>query len=111
VGISTGNSYHSAGADIKEMKDKSFADAYKTNFLGSWGRVTGMRKPIIGAVAGYAVGTSLCFEFLVGAESEGGGLSLVVFLSLGLLFFVFCLFFPCLFPFFFRCASSEEAAN
>jgi enoyl-CoA hydratase/carnithine racemase len=41
------------------MKDKSFADAYKSNFLGSWGRVTGMRKPIVGAVAGYAVGPSL----------------------------------------------------
>lgn len=44
-----------AGADIKEMKDKVFADAYKSNFLGSWVRVTNMRKPIIGAVAGYAV--------------------------------------------------------
>ena len=25
-----------AGADIKEMKDKEFQDAYKTNFLGHW---------------------------------------------------------------------------
>lgn len=44
-----------AGADIKEMKDKNFSDAYKSNFLGSWIRVTNMRKPIIGAVSGYAV--------------------------------------------------------
>jgi enoyl-CoA hydratase len=46
-----------AGADIKEMKDKEFSDAYKNNFLGTWGKVASIRKPIVGAVAGYAVST------------------------------------------------------
>jgi hypothetical protein len=46
---------HTAGADIKEMKDKNFAEVYKSNFLGSWAQVTTLRKPIVGAVSGYAV--------------------------------------------------------
>jgi len=45
-----------AGADIKEMKDKQFADVYKNKFLESWGNMTKMRKPIIAAVSGYALG-------------------------------------------------------
>jgi len=56
VVLTGGEKAFAAGADIKEMKDKTFADAYKTNFLGSWTRVTSMRKPIIGAVSGYALG-------------------------------------------------------
>lgn len=31
------------------------ADAYKSNFLGTWGKIATIQKPIIGAVAGYAV--------------------------------------------------------
>jgi len=45
-----------AGADIKEMKDKQFADAYKSNFLVDWTRMSSIRKPIVGAVSGYALG-------------------------------------------------------
>ncbi|KAJ1025897.1 hypothetical protein NDA16_002523 [Ustilago loliicola] len=45
-----------AGADIKEMKDKQYADAYKTNFLGHWTKMTQVRKPIIAAVSGFALG-------------------------------------------------------
>lgn len=44
-----------AGADIKEMKDKEFAAAYKSNFLGHWTKLTTIRKPIIAAVSGHAV--------------------------------------------------------
>lgn len=47
-----------AGADIKEMKDKTFADAYKGDFLGNWARISQIRKPVIAAVSGYAVRTS-----------------------------------------------------
>lgn len=32
------------------------ADAYKTNFLGTWAKIADIKKPIVGAVAGYAVG-------------------------------------------------------
>ena len=45
-----------AGADIKEMKDKEFASAYKSNFLGHWTRLTTIRKPILAAVSGHALG-------------------------------------------------------
>ncbi|KAL0956196.1 hypothetical protein HGRIS_002353 [Hohenbuehelia grisea] len=45
-----------AGADIKEMKDKEFSDVYKNNFLENWATMTTIRKPIIAAVSGYALG-------------------------------------------------------
>lgn len=45
-----------AGADIKEMRDKEFAAAYKSNFLGHWTQLTQVRKPIIAAVSGHALG-------------------------------------------------------
>ncbi|KAG6829455.1 hypothetical protein H0H92_004515 [Tricholoma furcatifolium] len=44
------------GADIKEMKDIEFADAYKNRFLEDWAEMTRIRKPIIAAVSGYALG-------------------------------------------------------
>jgi hypothetical protein len=44
-----------AGADIKEMKDKTFAESYKADFLGSWQKITQFTKPVVGAVNGYAV--------------------------------------------------------
>jgi enoyl-CoA hydratase len=45
-----------AGADIKEMADKSFADVLTGDFVGNWDRAAQARKPIIAAVAGYALG-------------------------------------------------------
>jgi enoyl-CoA hydratase len=45
-----------AGADIKEMADKSFADAYLGDFAANWDRTATVRKPVIAAVAGFALG-------------------------------------------------------
>jgi enoyl-CoA hydratase len=45
-----------AGADVKEMQDKNFISAYQSDFIGPWQRVGAQRKPIIAAVAGYALG-------------------------------------------------------
>jgi len=45
-----------AGADIKEMRDKSFAEALLEDFLGRWDVVARARKPIIAAVSGFALG-------------------------------------------------------
>ena len=45
-----------AGADIKEMADKTFIDAYLGNFAANWDRATRARKPIVAAVAGFALG-------------------------------------------------------
>jgi 1,4-dihydroxy-2-naphthoyl-CoA synthase len=44
-----------AGADIKEMKDKQFAEVYKGDFLAHWTELSSFRKPIVAAVSGYAV--------------------------------------------------------
>ena len=47
----------SAGADIGEMKDKSFAEAYLEDFITKdWESVARCRKPVIAAVAGFALG-------------------------------------------------------
>jgi enoyl-CoA hydratase len=46
-----------AGADIKEMKDRGFIDVYVADFITKgWERVAHCRKPVIAAVAGYALG-------------------------------------------------------
>ncbi|QBJ97932.1 enoyl-CoA hydratase [Rhodococcus sp. ABRD24] len=45
-----------AGADIKEMQSKSFMDMYLDDWFSAWDRLAAARKPIIAAVAGYALG-------------------------------------------------------
>ena len=45
-----------AGADIKEMAEKTFAEAYLCDFAANWDRASTMRKPVIAAVAGFALG-------------------------------------------------------
>jgi enoyl-CoA hydratase len=46
-----------AGADIKEMQGRDFIDVYGADFITrGWERVAQCRKPVIAAVAGYALG-------------------------------------------------------
>ena len=45
-----------AGADIKEMADKEFVDVFLDDFCADWHRVAQARKPVIAAVAGFALG-------------------------------------------------------
>ena len=45
-----------AGADIKEMAHKSYMDAFFGDFAGGWDHAARARKPVIAAVAGYALG-------------------------------------------------------
>ena len=46
-----------AGADIKEMADKTYMQAYVEDFITrGWERVAQCRKPVIAAVAGFALG-------------------------------------------------------
>jgi enoyl-CoA hydratase len=45
-----------AGADIKEMADKTFAEAFLGDFAATWDRAATTRKPVIAAVAGFALG-------------------------------------------------------
>jgi len=46
-----------AGADIKEMSGKSYVDVYLSDFItDGWERISTCRKPIVAAVAGFALG-------------------------------------------------------
>merc|ERR1712168_966299 len=45
-----------AGAGIKEMQDKEFHEVMGAGFLDYWENVSKMRKPIIAAVNGFALG-------------------------------------------------------
>ena len=56
--ILTGNDKaFAAGADIKEMAEKTYMQAYREDFITQgWERVAQCRKPVIAAVAGFALG-------------------------------------------------------
>ncbi len=45
-----------AGADIKEMADKTVADLYLSDYFAGWDRFAACRKPVIAAVNGFALG-------------------------------------------------------
>ncbi len=45
-----------AGADIKEMANKTYIDVFAEDFAADYERLTRVRKPIVAAVAGFALG-------------------------------------------------------
>ena len=45
-----------AGADISEMKDKSYMDMYGSDWFSVWDRLVAVRTPLVAAVAGFVLG-------------------------------------------------------
>jgi len=67
-----------AGADIKEMQPKTFVDVFKEDFItAEWEAVTRIRKPVIAAVAGYALGggceLAMMCDFILAADTAKFG--------------------------------------
>src|SRR5881227_3069753 len=67
-----------AGADIKEMKDKSYQDVFLQDFITvGWERVSQVRKPIVAAVAGFALGggceMAMMCDFIIAADNAKFG--------------------------------------
>jgi len=77
--IITGNAKaFAAGADIKEMQPKSYMDVYLQDFITvGWEKVSQTRKPVIAAVAGYALGggceIAMMCDFIIAAENARFG--------------------------------------
>jgi len=77
--VITGNEKaFAAGADIKAMQDKSYMDVYKSDFItAEWERVSRCRKPVIAAVAGYALGggceLAMMCDFILAADNAKFG--------------------------------------
>ena len=67
-----------AGADIKEMKDRDYMDVFLADFITKgWQRVSTVRKPIVAAVAGYALGggceVAMMCDIVIAADSARFG--------------------------------------
>ena len=66
-----------AGADIKEMREYSFSEMYQNNWFAEWDQINQIRKPIIAAVSGYALGggceLALMCDFIIASNSAKFG--------------------------------------
>jgi len=66
-----------AGADIAEMKDKTWPGVLFEDFLRQWDAIADARKPLIAAVSGYCLGggceVAMMCDFIIAAESARFG--------------------------------------
>jgi enoyl-CoA hydratase len=66
-----------AGADIKEMADKTYIDIFRADYTADYERLTRVRKPIIAAVAGFALGggceLAMMCDFIIAADNAKFG--------------------------------------
>jgi enoyl-CoA hydratase len=77
--VLTGNDKaFAAGADIKEMAEKTYIEAYSEDFITrGWERVAQCRKPVVAAVAGFALGggceVAMMCDIVIAAENARFG--------------------------------------
>jgi enoyl-CoA hydratase len=66
-----------AGADIKEMADQSYIDIFNADYTADYERLTRLRKPIVAAVAGFALGggceLAMMCDIIIAADSAKFG--------------------------------------
>jgi enoyl-CoA hydratase len=66
-----------AGADIKEMQKKKYPGTYMNDHIAPWDRIAARRKPIIAAVAGFALGggceVAMMCDFIIAADTAKFG--------------------------------------
>jgi enoyl-CoA hydratase len=71
------NKAFAAGADIKEMADKAYIDMSRADYAGDYERLTRVRKPLIAAVAGFALGggceLAMMCDFIIAADNAKFG--------------------------------------
>lgn len=75
--ITGGEKAFAAGADIAEMANKTGADIHRERFFADWSRLAAVRKPIVAAVAGYALGggceVAMMCDIIVAADTAKFG--------------------------------------